>query len=65
MGIEVDDREDDVAAILGALAVGEHQLVVGPVEAQRAIVLQRRVRSADCGKLGAGQVAPVLLTRTW
>ena len=45
--IEVHHREDDVRAVLGALAVGDELVVVDAVEAQAAVALQRGVLLPD------------------
>ena len=45
--IEVDDHDQQIGAVLGALAVAEQLGVVGGVEAQAAVALQRRMRAAD------------------
>src|SRR5262245_18898854 len=47
MRIEIDDGEHAIAAGVGRLRVGDDLIVVGPMEAQRPIALQRAVAPAD------------------
>src|SRR4026207_551012 len=46
-GIEVDNDEDQIAAVAGSLGIGEKFAVVGMMKRQPPVAVQGRMRSSD------------------